>query len=123
MSEEVPDLGELSELFQDLSVQLRRLKVRQDGEPRVSASPGWDDIPETVRAPDSGARGERGVLQGGRGEASQSSRGEGDVLQRGPDGRGQPAAGPYKAALQGPAAYFVTPVSSRSRVMAADGGI
>ena len=56
---EVPDLGALSELFQDLSVQLRRLNIRQDGEPRASTDPEWDDIPTSVLGPEGGPGRER----------------------------------------------------------------
>ena len=42
---EVPDLVAVSDLLQDLSVQLRRLNVRQDGESRLSPEPGWVDVP------------------------------------------------------------------------------
>ena len=119
---EVSDLGSLSELLQDLSVHLRRLSVRQDGEPRVSTEPGWVDVPTSFRGLIRGAGREREEVQGGGGPSPDAARQQGDLPEGNPHGRSDRAAGPYKAAVLRSAAYFVTPVSSRDRVMAAAPG-
>jgi hypothetical protein len=110
---EGPDLEALSELFQDLSVQLRRLKVKEDGESRFPTSPAWDDIPTATGVPGGGIGGERAGVRTGGGASQATPRQEGGRSSSRPDGGDSGSVGPYKAAVQRPAEYFVTPVSRR----------
>ena len=120
---ETPDLGALSELFQDLSVQLRRLNIRQDGEPRAVVESDWEDIPEAVLEPDRGPGRERTAVCGSAPAAGEPLQQEGPSNRGGPVGvGGDSTPGTYKAAVQRAATVLVTPISTRRGVMAAPGG-
>ena len=119
---EVPDLVAVSDLLQDLSVQLRRLNVRQDGESRLSPEPGWVDVPSDFRGTDPGPGANRAGVRGGGLTSLNSVRQQGVVSEGSPNGRGNRAVASYKAAVQGPATHYVTPVSRRVAVMAGVGG-